>query len=114
MSISTYIFDTTQGVPAANVEVALAYLQEDGKWLDLGTGPTDELGRIEKMVPRTFKFRIGIYRLSAATSHYFAFSGLRGVWPVIPIVFEVTDKKQNHHIQLLLNPYSYTTHIELE
>ncbi len=112
MSISTHIFDTAQGVPAADVEVSLAYLRTSGEWLDLGTGPTDETGRIETMVPRSFKFRAGMYRLSFATSHYFAFSGMRAVWPVIPIIFEVTDIKRQHHIQLFLSPYGYSTFCE--
>ncbi len=110
MSISTHIFDMAQGVSAAGVDVSLAYLQSDGAWLDLGTGPTDQTGRIAELVPRSFRFRTGMYRLSFATSHYFAFSEMRAIWPVIPIVFEVTDEKQAHQISLLLSPYGYSTH----
>lgn len=110
MSISTHILDTAQGVPAAGVDVSLAYLDEDGSWLDLGTGPTNDDGRIDEMVPRSFAFRAGMYRLSFATSHYFAFAGLNAIWPVIPIVFEVNDAKEHHHIPLLLSPYGYSTY----
>lgn len=114
MSISTYIFDTAQGVPAAGVDVSLAYLQSNGDWLDLGTGPTDDKGRITRIVPRSFKLRPGMYRLSFATSHYFAFSGLRAVWPIIPIVFEVTDPKKHHHVPLFLSPYGYSTYCKFD
>jgi 5-hydroxyisourate hydrolase len=114
MTISTQIFDTAQGVPAAQVEVSLAYLQPNGKWLDLGTGPTDEKGYIAELAPRSFEVCAGMYRVSYATSHYFAFSGMRSIWPMIPVIFELTDITRSYHIQLLLSPYGYSTVCEFQ
>lgn len=110
-TISTVVFDTAQGCPAANLEVALAYLQENGLWLDLGTGPTDDFGRIPNLLPRSFPLKAGMYRLSLSTSHYFSFSGMNGTFPVVPIVLEVTDTGRTYAVQLSLSRYGYNVSI---
>lgn len=106
--LAIQIYDTAQGCPAAGLEVSLAYLQENGQWLDLGTGPTDESGQIAQLMPRSFPLRTGMYRLSLSTSHYFAFSGMQGLFPVVPIVVELAAADRDYLAQVSLSRYGYT------
>lgn len=107
-AITTHILDTAQGRPAAGVEVTLER-QQDG-WRTLGRGVTNTDGRVGDLLPTSDPLESGTYRLLFAVAPYFAALGLESFYTTIPIVFEIRDSQQHHHVPLLLNPFGYSTY----
>ena len=101
--ISTHILDTSKGIPAANVEITLEKKSDNGQWLNIGTGATNNDGRLVFDCPK----EMGIYRLTFGIESYlkedFFFLDT-------PVVFKITDLNRKYHVPLLLNPYGYTTY----
>ncbi len=108
-SITTHVLDTTQGQPAAGIDITLAILA-DNVWQDLAQGTTNDDGRITNLLTAEIHLEAGIYRLRFETGAYFAKQGLRGFYPFVPIIFELQEPDQHYHIPLLLNPYGYSTY----
>jgi len=50
MKITSHILDTTRGVPAAGVRVALARRGAAGEWREIATGITDADGRVADLL----------------------------------------------------------------
>src|ERR1700737_4114692 len=109
MGISTHILDTALGCPAAGVAVTLGQLNE-GAWFDLNKAATDADGRCKYLLPEGEASQPGIYRVHFATAVYYAMQGLKGLYPYVEIVFEITETSQHYHIPLLLTANSYTTY----
>ena len=108
--ITTHVLDTMQGRPAAGVAATLERQEEGGTWQAIGTGTTDEDGRIGDLLPAGSVLATGVYRLTFAVGDYFQRLGVARFYPYIPIVFEIADPTPHYHVPLLLNPFGYSTY----
>ena len=102
-AITTHVLDTSQGLPAAGIQVTLEVRFPDGAWKPLGKGVTDPDGRAHSLLPQSVTLTVGVYRLT--------FDNLPdGLYPEVAITFRVRDASRHYHIPLLLSPYGYTTY----
>lgn len=106
--ITTHVLDTSVGRPAVGVPVLLEVREGDG-WTHVGSGSTDEHGRISELLPAE-QMDTGTYQLRFDTAYYFGAHGVRGFYPEIAIQFEVTEAGAHHHVPLLLSPFGYSTY----
>ncbi|SCW04303.1 LAFE_0H10572g1_1 [Lachancea fermentati] len=137
--VTCHILDTTTGCPASNVicsiykidmkenedtmdttsvePFALARTNEDGRvpsWV-FNPDPTkraelEALG-ISK-AGSTLRWDVlcpGVYKVRFQTGKYFARQDKKCFFPIVDIIFEVSDTR-HYHIPLLLSNYGYTTY----
>ena len=102
--LSTHILDIAAGRPAAGVTVRVAAFEGDG-WRPIGTGVTDDDGRIADLLDGDTLAR-GEYRLIFEVESYL---GDEAFYPEVVIVFRVAEPGEHHHVPLLLGPFGYTT-----
>ena len=76
----------------------------DGGWERVAAGSTDADGRVADLAEVA---DTGIYKLMFDTASHF---GPDTFYPVIEIVFLVTDRAGHYHVPLLLSPFGYTTY----
>jgi 5-hydroxyisourate hydrolase len=101
--ITTHVLDTARGRPAAGVPVILEFVSE-GQWIPLGSGATDDDGRVRTLLPAGIKLIRGTYRLTFTTA------SLTPFFPHIVVTFVIEDTSAHYHIPLLLSPYGYSTY----
>ncbi len=101
MSISTHVLDTASGKPASGVRVRLLSQNQE-----LGSGTTNQEGRIPALVAPGISLERGIYRLEFETGDYFP----QSFYPMVIIFFNVHDELAHYHIPLLISPFGYTTY----
>jgi len=99
--ISTHILDTANGRPLAGVKVRLSFGDRT-----IGTGTTDQDGRIRALAPEGTTLAPGHYQLLFETGEYFP----HGFYPAVTITFTVRDESGHYHIPLLISPFGYTTY----
>lgn len=104
--ITTHVLDTSEGRPAAGVTVVLEQMIE-GQWKEIGQGVTDSDGRVSNLTDG-IKLQAAAYRLSFNIKGYMAERAT--FYPYIPIVFEIAQPGEHHHVPLLLNPFGYSTY----
>jgi hydroxyisourate hydrolase len=105
--ITTHVLDTSAGAAAGGIPVSLEVRRAD-VWEPVGTGVTDDDGRLGDLVPDGVDE--GTYRIRFDTAAYFAARGVRGFYPEVTVVFDVTDAGEHHHVPLLLSPFGYSTY----
>ena len=110
MGISTHILDTALGHPADEISVSLVRQRGDGSWGEISSCVTDVDGRCRHLLQDGEIPVAGIYRLRFETAAYFARFNVRGLYPYVDIIFEVTSGEEHYHIPLLLTPNGYTTY----
>lgn len=110
MSISTHVLDTATGRPAAEVGVVLEALTSDGGWARIGRTATNDDGRAPDLIDEGIAIDAGVYRMSFETGEWFTNHDVEAFYPVVRIVFEVTDADSHHHVPLLLSPFGYSTY----
>ena len=98
-TISTHVLDTERGMPGVAYAVSL-YRVEDGESRLVGSGMTDEDGRIRRLMEEPLAG--GEYRIEVEISGAFF---LRAA-----LTFVVEDLDRSYHVPLLLSPYSLTTY----
>jgi 5-hydroxyisourate hydrolase len=101
------VLDAARGVPASGVSVTLEQRTDD-TWHVVGTGTTDDDGRISELGPE--QLTAGAYRVTFDTGTYFAARGTRTFYPEVTIVFELADAAAHYHVPLLLSPFAYSTY----
>lgn len=106
--LTTHILDTALGRPAAGVPVTCERFDGEGYSL-VARGVTNDDGRIAALLTED-QWEAGIWRLSFDTETYFTGLGQKGFYPVVRIVFEVTEPGEHHHVPLLLSPFGYSTY----
>lgn len=104
-TITTHVLDTVLGKPAAGIAVKLE-MRVAGVWGAVTTGVTDADGRCRDLALDAIE---GVYRLTFATSHYFAHSGRKSIYPEISITFDC-GSEPHYHLPLLLSDNSYITY----
>jgi 5-hydroxyisourate hydrolase len=113
--LTTHILDTSQGCPAANVEIALWSLdrQSDQRTL-LKTVRTNGDGRTDLPLLAEEEFKAGIYELVFALGEYFTHTQTNlsdlPFLDQIPIRFGIADPTAHYHVPLLVSPWSYSTY----
>ena len=108
-TISTHVLDTAMGKPAQGVFIIFEKLTADGQWQKSGEGKTNSDGRLPDLISSEIKLNIGIYRLIFDTGSYYGSHGVKGFYPSVAIVFEISDDS-HYHVPLLLNPFGYSTY----
>lgn len=108
-AITTHILDTSKGRPAAGVPVFLDF-QDHGEWQRVGSGQTDDDGRVRTLVPAGHTLAKGMYRLEFRVSDYFDAQQTKSFYPYVKIVFQLDDVDSHYHVPLLLNPFGYSTY----
>lgn len=99
--ISTHVLDTANGRPAAGIKVRLFLSHEV-----LGSGATDQNGRIQTLLPDGATLAPGSYRILFEIADYFP----QGFHPEISVSFAVRDTAAHYHVPLLISPFGYTTY----
>jgi len=107
--ITTHILDTTRGLPASNVPIAL-YVQQGSDWQKLGGGVTNQDGRLAGLLADDVKLPAGVYRMHFETKAYFTANQETGFYPYVDIVFELNADGDHYHVPLLLTAYGYSTY----
>ncbi len=102
-TISTHVLDTSIGRPAEGIRVTL---QRDGSLL--GTGVTDQDGRVRDLLESGSSLSEGDYRLTYSVAEYF---GKRdSFYNEVVIHFHIADENEHYHMPLLLSPFGYSTY----
>jgi 5-hydroxyisourate hydrolase len=102
-AITTHVLDVGRGRPAAGIAVTL----EQGDDV-IGTGTTDDDGRITSMGPD--RVAAGTYRLRFAIGAYYEAQAIDHFHPEVTVDFAVGESDQHVHVPLLLSPFSYSTY----
>jgi 5-hydroxyisourate hydrolase len=108
-AITTHVLDTARGRPAAGVPIVLER-QTDAGWQPLGSGDTDQDGRLRTLLGPDVALEPGIYRISFDTSTYFARYDQDAFYPVVRVEFQVRAAGEHYHVPLLLSPFGYSTY----
>jgi 5-hydroxyisourate hydrolase len=107
--ITTHILDTSIGMPASGVPVHLSKSAGTNGWDIISEGVTNDDGRIPGLVDKDTMLAPGRYKLHFDTAVYFERQKIKGFYPYVEVVFEITSTK-HHHVPLLLNPFGYSTY----
>jgi len=107
--ISTHILDVQLGKPADNILIHLEKREAPGHWRPLHSERTDADGRCAQMLPGD-ELSPGIYRLVFDTASYFEVVGVKALYPVVEVTFQVREGESHFHIPLLLSANGYTTY----
>ncbi len=104
-TISTHVLDTSLGRPAAGVRVTL---RRDNSLI--GSGETDNEGRVRDLLAQGSSLAEGDYTLSFSVAEYFASSKRDAFYTDIQINFRVAAESEHYHVPLLLSPFGYSTY----
>lgn len=107
--ITTHILDLTIGKPAAGVRVVLTRVENVERTV-VGSGVTDDDGRLRELVPTASTVDAGTFELSFETGMYFRAKGVEPFHPRVLVIVDIADPKQDYHVPLLVSPYGFTTY----
>lgn len=102
--ITTHVLDTTLGVPAEGISVALGGPTGE----IIATGVTDADGRVTQLGPDVLP--AGDYELEFATGPYFAATGRATFYSRVTVSFVLANAAEHYHVPLLLSPFAYSTY----
>lgn len=109
-TLSTHVLDTHRGRPASGVPITLELQGDSGEWTQLARGVTNGDGRVRDFLPQGARVEPGVYRMAFDTGAYFRALGVRGFYPLVTVVFELTAPDEHYHVPLLLSPFGYSTY----
>ena len=95
--VTTHVLDTAAGVPASGVTVTLLEGDEGGGWRPLGSGTTDDDGRLTALP----SVENGLHRLEFQTASAF--------FAQVVVTFRVAGEA-HLHVPLLISPFGYTVY----
>ena len=111
--LTTHVLNISAGIPAAGVRVELHRIEAGTPTL-LSAAHTDADGRCPTPLLDGAALRSGRYSLAFHVAAYFRSLGVELREPpfldVVKIDFGVSDPTQNHHVPLLVSPWSYSTY----
>jgi 5-hydroxyisourate hydrolase len=108
-TISTHVLDTARGRPAGGLPVTLE-VEGPGGWQLVSKGTTNADGRLSDLISAEASIGAGVYRLIFDTGRYFAGQQIENFYPLVTVVFKVSDAAQHYHVPLLLSPFGYSTY----
>jgi 5-hydroxyisourate hydrolase len=109
-AVTTHILDVSTGFPARGVPVILERQTEDTVWEVIGSGVTDEDGRVRDLLDSGAILQTGNYRLTFDTGAYFQKQQIEGFYPQVTVAFIVRSAAQHYHVPLLLSPFGFSTY----
>ena len=107
--LTTHVLDTALGRPAAGMRVDL--YTADGS--PLAETTTDADGRTAAPLLAGDSMKQGAYRLRFHVGDYFMAMNhpdARRFLDVVPVDFLITAPAEDHHVPLLVSPWSYSTY----
>jgi 5-hydroxyisourate hydrolase len=111
--LTTHVLNIAAGIPAAGVRVELHRIDADARRL-LSAAHTNSDGRCPAPLLDGPAFLGGRYSLTFHVADYFRSLGMPLHEPpfldAVVIDFGVSDPAQNHHVPLLVSPWSYSTY----
>lgn len=111
--LTTHVLNIAAGIPAAGVRVEL-HRVDAGTTTLLGASHTDADGRCPAPLLEGPALRTGRYSLTFHVAEYFHSLGVALREPpfldAVVVDFGVSDPAQNHHVPLLVSPWSYSTY----
>lgn len=107
--ISSHVLDTTQGKPAAGIQITLFKWQQP-EWIEISQGVTDQDGRIGNFLNQQLTLETARYRLRFSLEDYFAQHQQPCFYPQVEIECQLNAEDEHYHIPLLISPYSYSTY----
>jgi 5-hydroxyisourate hydrolase len=110
--LTTHVLNIASGTPAAGMRIELRVL--NGGSAPLSEWETNADGRCAAPLLQGSELRSGRYSLTFHVAAYFRSLGLTLADPPfldeVVIAFGVADATQNHHVPLLVSPWSYSTY----
>lgn len=106
--ISTHVLDISQGEGGADVPVTLSRQAGDGSWQIVASSRTQSNGRAEDF-GNPENLTSGVYLLTFDVAEYYAGKS-DAFFPVITVVFNVTEQEEHYHVPVLLSAYGYSTY----
>lgn len=110
IGISTHVLDTSSGLPAAGVRVALFQRARGGEWLLLAEQTTNADGRVPSFVDPSSIEPTSDYRLVFDVDSYFSARSQPVFFPEVQVSFRILEPSRHHHVPLLLSPFGYSTY----
>ena len=111
--LTTHVLNIASGMPAAGMRVELRSTDADTTTL-IGCSNTDADGRCPAPLLDGTALRSGRYSLTFYVADYFRALGAALADPPfleeVVVHFGVADPAQNHHVPLLVSPWSYSTY----
>ena len=104
-TISTHVLDTSRGQPAAGIKITLTRGDEV-----LGSGVTDNDGRVKTLLADGRKLGIGMHKLVFEVGEYLSARNEAAFYERIAIEFVVSSESDHYHVPLLLSPFGYSTY----
>lgn len=104
-TVSTHVLDTSLGKPAAGIRVTLRH---DTSLI--GSGETDDDGRVRDLLASDSALAEGDYTLTFAVADYFAATKRNAFYGDITINFRIGSASEHYHVPLLLSPFGYSTY----
>jgi 5-hydroxyisourate hydrolase len=112
-TLTTHVLNIAAVIPAAGMRIELRALEDkDSRWPRVAHTNAD--GRCAAPLLQGAEFRAGRYALTFHVAAYFRALGTVLAEPPFldeaVIAFGVADASQNHHVPLLVSPWSYSTY----
>jgi 5-hydroxyisourate hydrolase len=107
--ITTHILDIARGAPASKVPITLSRW-EANSWHIIGSGVTDNDGRISNLCESKMILDAGTYQMHFDTAVYFNAMSDPVFYPWADVAFNIDDSGQHYHIPLLLSPFGHSTY----
>jgi len=111
--LTTHVLDLTSGTPAGGMTIELATIDGAARTSVLRTA-TNRDGRSDGALIEGERFTAGVWQLEFHVAAYFRARGVVLPDPpfldVVTVRFGVAAAEQNHHVPLLVTPWSYSTY----
>ncbi len=107
-ALTTHVLDVAHGRPARGVEIEL-WREE----VRIAATITNDDGRTEAPLVAPGALEVGVYELRFGVGAYFASIDIAADPPflgVVPVRFGIADARADHHVPLLVTPWSYSTY----
>jgi 5-hydroxyisourate hydrolase len=107
--VTTHVLDTARGCPAAGIQIRLEQRSDDGSFVEVGAGHTDEDGRLKGLLPED-SLTSGTFRITFETGAYLLRTAGAAFYPEVVVHFQIDSPDQHYHVPLLLSPFGYSTY----
>ena len=112
--LTTHVLDVSRGRPAEGVPITLHALAGNGERKLLAEAVTNADGRTGAPLLAAGGLHAGVYELTFAVGAYLgATAAPVGAVPfldVVPVRFGIAEPDRDHHVPLLLTPWSYSVY----
>jgi 5-hydroxyisourate hydrolase len=111
--LTTHVLDLLSGAPAGGMTIELAAVDGSVRRPVVKT-TTNRDGRCDGILLEGERFTAGVWQLEFHVAEYFKARGVHLAMPpfldVVTVRFGVASPEQNHHVPLLVTPWSYSTY----